>query len=66
MEVAKRLKSYGNVNGKQIIIYIIMVIGAIGLMALVLYLTMHKGSTAPTIIYQGGQMLGNATNALMG
>lgn len=65
MEIAKRLKSYGNVNGRQIIIYIIMIIGAIGLMALVLYLTMgSKGGT--TVIYQTGQAAANATGALLG
>ena len=67
MEVAKRLKSYGNVNGKQIVLYIIMIVGAIGLMALVLYLTMHKGNATPTIIYQTGQAMANMTNgALIG
>jgi hypothetical protein len=65
MEVAKRLKSYGNVNGKQIVLYIIMIVGAIGLMALVLYLTMHKGNATPTIIYQTGQLAGNLTNGAL-
>lgn len=66
MEVAKRLKSYGNVNGKQITIYIIMILGAIGLMALVLYLTIgHKGGGGETIIYQGGQMLANGSRAAL-
>lgn len=63
MEIAKRLKSYGNVNGKQMIIWIIMIIGAIGLMALVLYMTVgHKADAGTTIIYQGGQMMSNFTN----
>lgn len=65
MEVAKRLKSYGNVNGKQIVLYIIMIVGAIGLMALVLYLTMHKGNATPTIIYQTGQAMANMTNGAL-
>lgn len=60
MEVARRLKSYGNVNGKQMIIWIIMIIGAIGLMALVLWLVLgNKGGGGSTIIYQGGQMVSN-------
>ena len=68
MEVAKRLKSYGNVNGKQLIIYIIMIVGAIGLMALVLYLTVGgKSGGGTTVIYQTGQMAANATKgALVG
>ena len=62
MEIAKRLKSYGNVNGKQMIIWIIMILGAVGLMALVLYMTVgNKGGGGTTIIYQTGDMLGNMT-----
>jgi hypothetical protein len=57
MEVAKRLKSYGNPGGKQLIIWIIMIIGAIGLMALVLYLTIGSKGGGSTIIYQTGQAL---------
>lgn len=65
MEVAKRLKSYGNVNGRQIFIYILLILGACGLMALVLYLTVGgKGDT--TIVYQTGEAMANATNALIG
>lgn len=67
MEVAKRLKSYGNVNGKQMIIWIIMIIGAIGLMALVLYLTVGNKGGNPTIVYQTAQMAANASRgALIG
>lgn len=65
MEVAKRLKSYGNVNGKQMIIWIIMILGAIGLMALVLYLTVG-GKGGDTIVYQTGEMAANMTGSLMG
>ena len=61
MEVARRLKSYGNVNGKQMIIWIIMIIGAVGLMALVLWLIIGNKGSASTIIYQGGQMVSNLT-----
>lgn len=58
MEIARRMKSYGNVNGKQILIYILLVIGAVGLMAIVLYLVMGNKGGSPTIITQTAQTLG--------
>lgn len=66
MEIAKRLKSYGNVNGKQMIMWIIMIIGAIGLMALVLYLTVGGKGGGDTIIYQTADAAKNLTGSLMG
>lgn len=63
LEVAKRLKSYGNVNGKQMIMWIIMIIGAIGLMALVLWLTIGGKGGGTTVIYQAGQAAANFTKA---
>lgn len=66
MEVAKRLKSYGNVNGKQMVIWIIMIIGAIGLMALVLYMTVGGKGGGDTIIYQGAEAAKNLTGSLLG
>ena len=38
-----------------------MIIGAVGLMALVLWLVMGNKGSASTIIYQGGQMVSNLT-----
>jgi hypothetical protein len=64
MEIAKRLKSYGNVNGKQIFIYIMLILGACGLMALVLYLTV--GGKGDTVIYQGAEAAKNLTGSLIG
>lgn len=66
MEVAKRLKSFGNINPKQIIIYIILVLGAIGLMALILWLTIGNGQDTTTIIREGATAVTNASNVVAG
>jgi hypothetical protein len=66
MEVAKRLKSFGNINPKQIIIYVILVIGAIGLMALILWLTIGNGQDTTTIIREVAPAVTNASNVIAG
>jgi len=66
MEVAKRLKTFGNINGKQMVIWIIIIIGSIGLMALVLYLTIHGKSGGTTNIYTTAEGAKNLTNTLIG
>jgi hypothetical protein len=62
MEIAKRMKGYGNVNGKQLLIWTLIALGCIALMALVLYLTLGgKGSTSTTVIQGGAAMMQNAS-----
>lgn len=56
MEVAKRLKSYGGPGGRQIMVWVIIIIGALLLEALVLYLALPHpgaGSTVINNIYNG-------------
>lgn len=63
MEIAKRMKSFGGVNGKDIIVYTLIALGCIALMALVLYLTIggkHGGDTT-TIVQAGANVAKNAT-----
>lgn len=63
MEIAKRMKSFGGVNGKDIIIYTLIALGCIGLMALVLYLTIggKSGGDTTTIIQAGANVAKNAS-----
>lgn len=62
MEIAKRMKSFGGVNGKDIIIYTIIALACIGLMALVLYLTVGgKGGNSTTIVTTAATLAKNAT-----
>jgi ABC-type maltose transport system permease subunit len=68
LEIAKRVKGYGNINGKQIVLYILLILGAVALMALVLYLVMGGkggGGAGTTIINNGAQTVANATSAII-
>ena len=57
LTIAQRLKNFGMINGQQTVIYTIMILGAIGLMALVLYLTVGGGhsGTAGSVVTSIGQ-----------
>lgn len=66
MEVAKRMKSFGGMNGKDIIIYTIIALACIGLMALVLYLIVGGKGGNTTIIQAGAQAAQNATSVVAG
>lgn len=62
MEIAKRMKSFGGVNGKDIIVYTLIALGCIALMALVLYLTVGGDSGSTTnVINTGATVAKNAT-----
>lgn len=64
LEIAKRVKSYGQVNTKQMLWFVIIGLGLIALMALVLYLTLGKKDTI--IVQQGFQAASNMTGILRG
>lgn len=59
LEIAKRVKSYGQVNTKQLMWFVIIGIGLIGVLALVLYMIM--GNKDPKIVVQMAQTAANMT-----
>jgi hypothetical protein len=62
MEIAKRMKSFGGVKGKDIIVWTLIALGCIALMALVLYLTIGgKGGGSTTVINSAANLAQNAT-----
>jgi hypothetical protein len=66
MEIAKRMKSFGGVNGKDIIIYTIIALACIALMALVLYLTIGGKAPSSTTVIQGGQAIARNASIIAG
>lgn len=60
LEIAKRVKSYGQVNTKQLMWFVIIGIGLIGAFALIAWIVLgDRGASSTTIIQQGGEMLAN-------
>lgn len=67
LEIAKRVKSYGQVNTKQLMWFVLIGMGLLAVMALILYMIMgDKGGGTTTIIQQGGQAMANMTGVLKG
>lgn len=68
MEIAKRMKSYGQVNTKQLMWFVIIGVGLILLAGFVGYMVL--GNKNPNVTVQmaqaAGQALGNATGVLAG
>lgn len=65
LEIAKRVKSYGQVNPKTMMWFVFIGLGLIGLMALVLYLTLGKKPDT-VVIQQMAQTAANMTGGLRG
>lgn len=67
LEIAKRVKSYGAVNTKQLMWFVIIGMGLIAVMALVLYMIIGgKGGSTTNIIQQTPDFVSNMTGVLKG
>lgn len=67
LEIAKRVKSYGQVNSKQLMWFVIIGIGLILLAAFIMWMVMGgKGGNTTNIIQQAPDIVANMTGVLKG